>query len=208
MPMMPRNPLPAVRVALVVATLALAGCQTAAWTRLDNPEAIAVAKSTRAFVPPAGWVRWNNATSGVVVTRDGTPIQYIRAAEMSHDEAFLAIRKKSNADLLPNELAELLIAARKAMPGMSGLVVKSNEPATFGGLDGVRLGLAYRDERGASFDHLMYAAAETEGVFMIEYHALSKHYFARDLPAFEKAVASLMADPKGAKATKATKAKK
>lgn len=200
--MIPRHPLTAVRAALLVATLTLAGCQTAAWTRLDTPEAIAVAKSTRAFVPPAGWVRWNGATSGVVVTRDGTPIQYIRAAEMSHEEAFRAIKKKSNADLLPNELAELLIAARKAMPGMSGLVVKNNEPATFGGLDGVRLGLTYRDERGASFDHLMYAAAESQGVFMIEYHALSKHYFPRDLPAFEKAVASLTADPKAAKAKK------
>lgn len=196
------HPLPVVRAALVVATLALAGCQTAPWTRLDTPEAIAVAKSKRAFVPPAGWVRWNGATSGIVVTRDGTPIQYIRAAEMSHDDAFRSIRKNSNPDLLPNELAELLIAARKAMPGMSGLVVKSNEPATFGGLDGVRLGLTYRDERGASFDHLLYASAETEGVFMIEYHALSKHYFPRDLPAFEKAVASLTTDPKATKAKK------
>lgn len=198
-------PLHAVRAALVVATLALAGCQTAAWTRLETPEAITVAKAKRAFVPPAGWVRWNGATSGVVVTRDGTPIQYIRAAEMSHDEAFRAIRKKSNPDLLPNELAELLIAARKAMPGMSGLVVKSNEPATFGGLDGVRLGLTYRDERGASFDHLVYAAAGTEGVFMIEYHALSTHYFARDLPVFEQAVASLTADPGGVKASRPKK---
>jgi hypothetical protein len=85
------------------------------------------------------------------------------------------------------------------MPGMSGLVVTSNEPATFGGLDGVRLGLTYRDERGASFDHLVYAAAETEGVFMIEYHALSKYYFPRDLPEFEKVVASVRSETKAKK---------
>lgn len=191
--------LSAVRTVLMVATLALAGCQTAAWTRLDATDAVTVTNSKRTFVPPAGWVRWNGAPSGVIVTRDGTPIQFIRAAEMSHGDAFRAIRKKSDPDLLPNELAELLIATRKAMPGMSGLVVTSNEPATFGGLDGVRLGLTYRDERGASFDHLVYAAAETEGVFMIEYHALSKYYFPRDLPEFEKVVASVRSETKAKK---------
>lgn len=191
--------LPTVRAVLVVATLALAGCQTAAWTRVEAPDAIAVAKSKQTFVPPAGWIRWNEAPSGVVVTRDGTPIQFIRAAQMPHEEAFRGIGKKSNPDLLPNELAELLIASRKAMPGMSGLVVKANEPAAFGGLDGVRLGLAYRDERGAAFDHLVYAAAGADGIFMMEYHALSRHYFARDLPAFEKSVASLAVDPKAKK---------
>jgi hypothetical protein len=199
MPMSLIRSLSAVRAVLMIATLALAGCQTAAWTRLETPDAITVTNSKRTFVPPAGWIRWNGAPSGVVVTRDGTPIQFIRAADMTHDQAFRAIRKTSNADLLPNELAELLIATRKAMPGMSGLAVTSNEPAIFGGLDGVRLGLTYRDERGASFDHLVYAAAETEGVFMIEYHALSKHYFARDLPEFEKVVASVSSEKKAKK---------
>lgn len=183
--------LPGVRAVLMIATLALAGCQAAAWTRVETTDAVTVKNSKRTFVPPAGWVRWNGAPSGVVITRDGTPIQFIRAAEMPHADAFRAIGKKSDPDLLPNELAELLIATRKAMPGMSGLAVKSNEPATFGGLDGVRLWLSYRDERGASFDQLVYAAAETEGVFMVEYHALSKHYFARDLPEFEKVVSAI-----------------
>ena len=194
-----RHSLPTIRAALVVVTMALAACQTAAWTRVETPEAVTLANSKRAFVPPAGWIRWNGAPSGIVVTRDGTAIQFIRAAEMPHAEAFEAIRKKSNPDLLPNELGDLLIATRKAMPGMSGLVVKSNEPATFAGLDGVRLGLTYRDERGASFDHLVYASAETDGVFMIEYHALSKYYFDRDLPEFEKAVASIRKDTKSKK---------
>lgn len=193
------HPLAAVRAALVCVTLVLAGCQTAAWTRVATSDAVTVTNSKRTFVPPAGWVRWNGAPSGVVVTRDGTPIQYIRAAQMAHADAFRAIRKKSDPDLLPNELADLLIATRKAMPGMSGLAVKGNEPATFGGLDGVRLWLAYRDERGASFDHLLYAAAGTDGVFMVEYHALSRHYFARDLPEFEKVVASMGTQTKAKK---------
>jgi len=191
MPMSPRQSPRFLRAALMIVPLVLAGCQTAPWTRVDSPAAVAVADSKFAIRPPAGWVRWNAAPSGVVVTRDGTPIQFIRAAQMPHAEAFRAIKKKSNPDLLPNELAELLIATRKAMPGMSGLLVTSNDPVSFGGLDGVRLGLAYRDERGASFEHLVYAAAEEQGVFLLEYHALSKHYYARDLPVFEQVVASL-----------------
>jgi hypothetical protein len=199
MPMTRNRSVATVRALLLVVTFALAGCQTAPWTRLEAPGAITVTNSRHAFVPPVGWIRWSGAPSGVVVTRDGTPIQFIRAAEMSHSAAFKPIRKTSAPDLLPNELAELLIATRKAMPGMSGLIVKSNEPALFGGLDGVRLWLSYRDERGASFDHLLYAAAEKEGVFMIEYHALSKHYFARDLPVFEKVVASMGTETKAKK---------
>lgn len=185
----------AIRAALLIAMLGLAGCQPAPWTRLDAPVAIQVAGSDLELQPPTGWMRWNGAPKGVVVTRDGTPIQYIRAVEMTHADAFRSIRKEGNPDLLPTELGELLIAARKAMPGMTGLVVRGNAPATFGGLDGVRLGLAYRDERGASFDHLVYAAVKPDGVFMIEYHALSKHYFPRDLPAFERVVASLSRTP-------------
>ncbi len=70
------------------------------------------------------------------------------------------------------------------------LTVKQNEPATFSGMDGVQVRMSYRNERGASFDQLVFAAAEEKTVLLFEYQALSRVYFDRDLPAFQSIMGS------------------
>lgn len=173
---------------LTVAAL-LSACQPAAWTRVDAG-AITVKPVAGQVEAPAGWIRYAAYADGLILTRDGTPIQYIKVVKAAHETAFKGIGRKSSPDLLPNELAELLIAARKATPAMKTLEVKGNEPASFGDQEGVKLHFSYRDARGAAFEQMVYASVTDSGVLLLEYQALSRYFFARDLDIFEKLAAS------------------
>ncbi|MEI7969821.1 MAG: hypothetical protein WCJ69_12585 [Betaproteobacteria bacterium] len=178
------------RLATLVLLGALSGCQSGpAWRPVDQPRAVVSGQAFEADAP-VGWMRREGTNEGLFLTRDGIPMQYVRIHRDRHEDAFRNIRKAATADLLPTELAELIIASRRAVPVLSGLVVVSNEPASFAGLEGVRLRMRYRTLRGASLDQLVYAAVERDTVLFLEYQALSRTYFDRDLPAFEQTVSS------------------
>ena len=70
------------------------------------------------------------------------------------------------------------------------LIFGTTMTATFAGMDGVQVRMSYRNERGASFDQLVFAAAEAKTVLLFEYQALSRVYFDRDLPAFQSIMGS------------------
>lgn len=182
------------RCIMVFATLTaaamLSACgSTSGWNRVEKSQVVSKSDEFEIEVP-VDWMRRSDSDTGVAVTRDGESIQNIMVVRPTHDQAFAKIKKTSNADLLPNELAELLIAVRTARPGVSNLKVSQNEPVSFGGKDGVRLRMSYKNQRGASYDQLVYAAAEDKRVLIFEYEALSRTYFDRDLPQFEKVLAS------------------
>lgn len=182
------------RCFLVLATLTaaamLAACgSTSEWSRVEKSQVVSKSGEFEVAVP-VDWMQRSDSDTGVLVTRDGESIQNIMVARPTHDQAFAKIKKTSNADLLPNELAELLIAVRTARPGVSNLKVSQNEPVSFVGKDGVRLRMSYKTPRGASYDQIIYAAAEDKRVLIFEYEALSRTYFDRDLPQFETVLAS------------------
>lgn len=167
----------------------LAACNSVAWKRVESPSLKSRDKSFEVQVP-SGWMHLDGATDGVLVSRDGLAMQFVRVQRPAHDKAFADIKKTSSADMLPNELGELIVASRHAWPGMTSLTVKQNEPATFSGMDGVQVRMSYRNERGASFDQLVFAAAEEKTVLLFEYQALSRVYFDRDLPVFQSIMGS------------------
>ncbi len=174
---------------LTAAALLSACAGDSSWNRVQKPQVVAKNANFEVEIP-TDWMQQSGLSEGVLVTRDGQSIQYIRIERPAHDKAFAQIKKTSNADLLPNELAELLVAVRTARPGVSNLKVSQNEPVSFGGKDGVRLRMSYKNPRGASYDQIVYAAAEDKRVLIFEYEALSRIYFDRDLPQFEKVLAS------------------
>lgn len=181
-------------VAGLLCVLLLASCRTPApvpprWSARAAGTVVLPRAGVEAALPP-GWIQLDAYDRGLLITRDGLPMQFIKIIRAPHKVAFENIGKQGAPDLLPNELAELLIASNKARPGMASVAVTLNQPAELAGREGVKVGFAFRNARGAAYDELAYAVADDDGVLMFQYQALSRHFFARDLPAFEALVAS------------------
>lgn len=180
-------------LSLVAMSMLLASC--AVWTRLDSarlngPDGLSVQ-------PPAGWMRFNMAGDRVIdMTRDGRPIQILRIEYRKHDQAFPAIKKKSNPDMLPSEAAELLLADLRAEPSLANMEVVENHPYRVAGKPGFWLHGRYRDSRGAPFDLVAVGRTTRDGLLVVFYRALSAYYYPRDLKIFEQTVASIELDSK------------
>lgn len=177
--------------ALALALVAMLLTSCAAWTRLqdsariDGPDGVS-------FQGPAGWMRYNLVDDRVVaLTRDGLQIQTLRVEYRSHEKAFPGIKKPSNADLLPAEAAELLLADLKSDKALANIKLLENEPSRIAGQPGFRLHGEYRDERGAKFDLVAVGRVTQAGLLVVFYRALSTHYYPRDIKTFEQVVDSV-----------------
>lgn len=178
------------RLSTVCLALLLSGCVTATWTRVEQSQ---MTGPDRAFTieAPAGWVHAAYLKNQVFLTRDGPAVQFIRVMRTPHAEAFAVVNKDSAPDMLPSELAELVVAELKAGTSRIGLEVVESVPRQVAGHPGFRLHLRFRDERGLRYEIAVCGFAADEGFFTVLYHAPTLHYFRRDLPEFERVVASL-----------------
>ncbi|MDH3670218.1 MAG: hypothetical protein OES46_03540 [Gammaproteobacteria bacterium] len=171
---------------LLIAVLA-AGC--AVWARIDEPLVDGPDKAFQLELP-VGWIRAGLATDRVLVTRDGTGVQFIEAMKRTHKKAFSDLKEETRADMLPTELAELAIAQLKSQPGVSDLEVVNNAPATIAGTTGFRLHVQMKNSQGLAYEAVVYGFVDADGFYRLRYQAPSLHYFKRDLSIFERAVKS------------------
>lgn len=165
----------------------IAGC--AVWKRLDEPLVKGPAGAFEMELP-VGWVRALVARDRLLVTRDGTGIQYIEAMKSSHEKAFSTLKKESREGMLPSELAELMVAQTRSRPGLLNLIVLSNTPANVAGITGFRLHLKMKSDSGLTYEAVIYGFVDVGGFYRISYQAPTLHYFNRDLTKFEQAVKS------------------
>lgn len=174
---------------LLTITFLVAGC--AAWVRVEQPLAESPDKSFTVELP-VGWMRQNNLMfNGIAVTRDGFGLQSITAMKLAHDKAFPTIKKISNAEMLPTELAELALAELKTQDDLSNLEVISKKPAQIADRDAFRLHVRTKNKRGLAVDRVIYGFADKNGFYLLDFEAPRLHYFERDLPAFEKTAKSM-----------------
>jgi hypothetical protein len=143
---------------------------------------------------PAGWKYdrlWFSDETGA--TRDGPALQTIYVSFRAHKQAFKAIKKDSSPDMLPQELAELLVADMTKQRGLENVTIQSNEPAVLSGRPGFRLSFEYKHpvERGAvRVREVIVGASAPRGLYLIGYRAPVIYYFDRDLDSFAGALSS------------------
>lgn len=173
---------------LFVVVNLLSGCATT-WVKLEESR-VTDPEKTFTLHMPVGWVRAPTLRNDVLVTRDGVGVQFIKVSKRTHKNAFPRIKKESKPDMLPNELAELILAEIKSSQEMSAVEVISNQPTGIGQKVGVRLHLQMKNKEGLRYQTVVCALVDKGGVYEITYRAPVLHYFKRDLPAFEGAVQS------------------
>ncbi|HEX9473332.1 MAG TPA: hypothetical protein VF931_04040 [Steroidobacteraceae bacterium] len=149
---------------------------------------------------PVGWkfdrLYFSDETGA---TRDGPALQAIFVDFREHKKAFKAIKKESSPDMLPQELAELLVADMTKERGLENVAVQSNEPAMLAGRPGFRLRFEYKlpvDRGAVRMREVVVGTAATRGFYLVGYRAPVLYYFDRDLDSFGAAVQSFtITDP-------------
>jgi len=167
--------------------LMLAAC-TPPWKVMPEDE-VATGKNYRVELP-AGWMR-NTANQKVLfISHDGNLLQGIEIREDTHSDAFKKIGETSAPDILPSELAELVLALVKNELPASRVELLENKPVQVAGHQGFRMHLKYETSKGLDYEGIIIGFATGQNVYMIKYYGTSLYYFPRDLPVYEKLVVS------------------
>lgn len=182
--------------ALIAAVLLTAGCVPKAyWTLTDEKNRFVQSKSFE-FNVPDGWVRttepntWERVEidgelqtlllESMSVTRDGTGIHAISITRRYPDTAFPTIKKKSSANMLPPEAADLYVSELRKRSGLERLKVLSNKPAKIDGKPAFQLVMQYKNEDGLRIQIMSYGFVDKTGLYTISYRAPYLYFYDRD----------------------------
>ena len=166
---------------------------------------VAKSKSFQINVPE-GWVRttepdtWERVEiddelrllllESMVVTRDGTGLHAISITRRYPDTAFATIKKKSNANMLPLEAADLYVSELRKRNGLERLEVLSNKPVRVDGKQAFQLVMQYKNDDGLRIRIMSYGFVDKTGFYTINYRAPYLYYYDRDYKDFSKLVES------------------
>ena len=191
-------------LSIFLIVLLLSGCST--WSKVETPRITAENKSF-SIAAPNDWLRASflntkksiTTTKGdnksvdvdrIVLTRDGLTLQTIDVCRLPSTDAFPHIGKKATETKLVSELADLFVADLKGGEGLSNLDVLEISPDSIAGHKGFRLRVQYKNDRGLTFERLVFAFVKGEGFYYLSYQAPRIHYFKQYQRDFESVVNS------------------
>lgn len=174
---------------ILLGTWLLASC--APWSAIDPDSRDIAIKNDFSVQAPLGWVRRNYDIYDVFLSRDGPLLNFIAIWREEHDQELRRTKRKTSADLLPHEVAELVIAEQKAGDKHGAFALVSNRPATLGGKPAVRVHTRWKTERGLPIERVTYALVDSKGRLALIYEAPGLVYFKKSLNDFEAVVKSL-----------------
>jgi hypothetical protein len=161
----------------------LSACAT--WEKMTGDNAAISIKNVYSFTAPKEWVRAPYADGDVVLSRDGPTLNRITANLQDHDKDLPNTKRKTRADMLPQDFAELLIAEMRAADTTANVEVLSNKPALIDSRPAVRLLVRWKNERGLPLERLIYGILTPKGRLLLIYEAPGLVYFPKGLADFE-----------------------
>jgi len=140
---------------------------------------------------PDGWMMRNGVEDGLIATRDGFNLQTIAIIRADPDDPLPHTKKVVRKGMRPDELAEVLLDDLRGGDGVNGLAVIATRPVTIGGSPGFRATVAFKDEWGMKVKAVVCGTLVGSRAFRITYVAPARHYFDKDLPTFDAALAGV-----------------
>ena len=146
-------------------------------------------KSGFSLVLPAGWTRVNQEER-LMITRDGTSLQFIGVALYKIGVPLKHTKKIFEKEMLPQELAGILIDDLSSAGNIASVEVLENVPARLGDVEGFRVVCRIRFKDGMNRKCAFYGAMRGDQVYDVYFNAAARHYFDRDLGIFEEVARS------------------
>jgi len=138
---------------------------------------------------PDGWMRWNRGDN-VLITRDGVELQQIVLLRWAIDEPLKHTKKKLSQEMLPFEIAEVILDDIATDREVLDFRLVENKPAKIGGESGFRVVFHFKNKDGLRLTSVYYGCIKDNWFYGIRYTAASRYYFDKDLKTFEKMVES------------------
>jgi hypothetical protein len=88
--------------------------------------------------------------------------------------------------MLPQEISEVLMDNIRSNPNIANQRLISDTPAEIGGHPGLKLVYTYQTQAGLTKKGIIYCLMIDEWCYELLYEAPERHYFNKDLPAFNQ----------------------
>jgi hypothetical protein len=173
-------------VLYLIITILVMGCAT--WVAVEGKYSM----SSQNFEVeiPDGWRRFNLSQDALIITKDGLTLQQIQIMRRSVDKELPHTKKKILKEMLPQEIAEVLIDNIRSNPDIMNQNFIENVPEQIGGFSGIKLVYTYQTKGGLTKKGVNYCFLFGNWCYEINYEAPERYYFTKDLPAFEQVVES------------------
>jgi hypothetical protein len=184
------------KILLIALLFFIAGCMPPPpWSTIGGPYP---EYSQNFYVElPNGWKK-SNRVNYLLVTRDGALLQNIIITSLEIDKGLEYTKKKLKKDMLPQEVAEVIIDDLTSNPNVLNLVVIENTPAKISGHQGFKLLFTFRNREGVKYKSVYYGFIAGGKFYGIRYTAAERYYFDKDIKIFERVAESfkLINEPK------------
>ncbi len=163
-----------------------------AWKLVIDGQPITHKASGYSIQYPPGW-RYIKFGDETIATRDGPALQMIYVDFRKHKNAFRALKQNATPEMMPQELAEKIVAEMSTAGSLQNMQVLSDEPAMLAGRPAFRLRLAYRtavDAGSVRYEAIVVGANSPQGLFLVGYRAPVLHYFSSGLKFYDEALAT------------------
>ena len=180
-----------IRVLVLLAGMAVA-MPAMAWKIVMEGQPFIHKGSGYSIQYPVGWryVKWGDQA---VATRDGPALQKIYSDFRKHKKAFRVLGKDATPEMMPQELAEKIVAEMEKEGSLQNMRVLSNEPTTLAGRPAFRVHVSFRtavDAGSVRYEGIVVGANSPQGIFLVGYSGPVLHYFARDVENYDKTLAT------------------
>lgn len=138
---------------------------------------------------PDGW-RKPEYTSKHLFTKDGPYLQYVLIQQRPLNKTFRYTKKKIKRGMLPQEAAGIIIDELASDRYLMNFRVIENAPATVDGHAGFKILFIYKDKKESPFKTLYYGFISGDSFYSLRYCAAARHYFEKDIAAFEQTISS------------------
>jgi len=131
------------------------------------------------------------------ITSDGLLLQQICIGRIPLTEDLPNTKRKLAQTMIPQEVADVVIGAIRSNSALTHQEIIESIPALVGGYPGFKLHYSYQTEERLKIEGLFYGTLVSEWLYYVLYEAPAQHYFAKDLPVFDKTMASFQIAKKG-----------
>lgn len=166
--------------------LALSGCVT--WQTGGQP--FTARSGGYTITAPSGWMFIEQPGGTLRATRDGLVLQELIVATHDLKKPLPTSQRVLTSNLSPFELAEALADDLRSNRDLLAFEIVANEPARIGGLDGFALTVRYHTKDKLRITTRIDGVLHNGKLYTLRFVAPTRHYFDRDLPAFQAALDS------------------
>jgi hypothetical protein len=135
---------------------------------------------------PKGWRKFNLSKDEVLITKDGFSLQFIRISRSPIEKQLRYTEKKFTKEMLPQEVAEIVIQNFRSNPNVMNQDILANNPAKIGGYPGFNIVVSFQTTNGLTKQSNVYGFLSGDSYYEILYEAPKRYYFAKFQSDFER----------------------